>query len=344
MIHKIFRLLLILLYSVSSSLPVFSQTPDSIGSTVSVINVVTAELNRNTRALQTGDSVHSNELITVNADASSEIKLNDDTKLALGAGAKLLLDKFVYNPNKPKAAISVDLLFGAFRFMTGVADKSSYVVKVPKASITVRGTIFDVYIQTDQTTWVLLHEGSIRVCNERGDCSLHDQPGKLIRISEDGILTKPTRWASLRDFNQPEFGIGTLFPFVLRPPKIDPTPVFSPDDILRADTINGKEGNGTKTTEDVQDPEDKKPTSGKKKPSSKDTEKGTPPKKVRTTKNSDDSKAAAEGLGLAIGIGLGIGLGKFGNGGNSKGGNRPTGGGGGKPTAPNRTMDGFKPN
>ena len=126
-LHKNFKILLVILYSVSSSLTAFSQNADTIGATVSVVNVVTAELNRKTRPLQTGDSVHSNELITVNADASTEIKLNDDTKLALGAGAKLLLDKFVYDPNKTKAAISVDLLFGAFRFITGVADKSSYV-------------------------------------------------------------------------------------------------------------------------------------------------------------------------------------------------------------------------
>lgn len=342
-LRQILSTFLVFIYILSSSLSALSQTLESIGSTVAVVNVVTAELNRETRTLQVGDSVHSNELIVVNADGSSEIKLLDETKLALGPGAKLLLDKFVYDPNKPKASISVDLLFGAFRFMTGIADKSSYVVKVPKASITVRGTIFDVYIQSDQTTWILLHEGSVKVCNERGNCTVHDQLGKLIRISDDGNLTKPTRWASLEGSSQPQFSIGTLFPFVIAPPKIDPAPVFSPEDILRVDTKDKGEGSKTKKTEDDQSKDEKRPNSLKKKTTDQNTEKANQTKKVKTSKNSESNKAATDGLGLAIGIGLGIGLGKFGNGSQSRGG----GGGGGKPTgssSSNRSMGGFKPN
>jgi hypothetical protein len=151
--------------AVAGALPSHAASEEPIGETLSVINVVTAEFNRDTRTLQTGDGLHQNELIEAGIEASTEIKLNDDTKLALSAGSRLLLDKFVYDADKSAGTIGVDLVKGAFRFMTGVADKKSYSIKIPKASISVRGTIFDVHVQPDQTTWVLLHEGAVTICN-----------------------------------------------------------------------------------------------------------------------------------------------------------------------------------
>ncbi len=46
--------------------------PGSIGSALKVVNLVTAEFNRDTRTLQDGDRVHQDETIEVGLDASSE--------------------------------------------------------------------------------------------------------------------------------------------------------------------------------------------------------------------------------------------------------------------------------
>ena len=56
-------------------------------------------------------------------------------------------------------------------------------IRTPTASITVRGTFFDVYVQDNGMSWLLLIEGSIEVCNEKGVCRVLDEPGKLIRIT-----------------------------------------------------------------------------------------------------------------------------------------------------------------
>lgn len=285
-----------------------SAPDEPIGETLSVINVVTAEFNRDTRTLATGDDVRQHELIDVSADASTELKLNDDTKLALGPGAKLLLDKFVYDPDQSTGSIGVDLVQGAFRFMTGIAAKPSYVVRTPRASITVRGTIFDVYVELDQTTWLLLHEGAVRVCNERGVCRDHSDPGKLIRITPDGSVGAPSRWAGLeKDATIP---FDTVFPFVATPPTIDPSPIFSRDDIVRTAAI---------------EPEEKKPSKKRSKKASKSddetkskaksTKKVTSTKKKKTVKSANkDDEDAKKALGLAIGVGVGLGLGKIGGG------------------------------
>ena len=174
-----------------------AATSEPIGSTVVVVNRVTAEIARDIRTLQLGDDVRQNEVIEVSTDGLSELKLRDDTKLALGPGSRLLLDKFVYDGERTSGSIAINLIKGAFRFATGLAAKPSYVIRVPNASITVRGTIFDVYIQQNHVipqnngVWLLLHEGSVRVCSNRGMCRFLHEPGKLIRITDGGDVGSP---------------------------------------------------------------------------------------------------------------------------------------------------------
>jgi hypothetical protein len=323
--------------------PVFAAGGDPIGATLSVVDIVTAAYNRDTRTLGTGDDVRQNELIDVSKDGSTELKLNDDTKLALGPGAKLLLDKFVYDPDKAAGDISVDLVEGAFRFMTGKAKKPSYVVKVPRASITVRGTIFDVFVKTDVGSWLLLHEGAVTVCDERGRCRDLDEAGKLIRITTAGDVEEPAHWNKVEKSGLPP--LDTSFPFVAKPPKIDPEPVFTPEDLIKLGALGPvivpprkvkDDPPPRRTKKPKTEQADEKPSKKRKteqaedKPSKKKPVKvavPAKPKKPKPTKRaSNDNAAAKAALGIAIGVGIGIGLGKIGGGGKGGGGRMPGGG------------------
>ena len=154
-----------------------------------------------------------------------ELRLNDETKLALGPGAKLKLDKFVYDPDKASGTVAVDLTKGAFRFITGVAKKNSYQIRSPNASISVRGTVFDVYVAPDGTMWVLLHEGSIEICNAAGQCKTINDPCGIVRVGGGGELSDTATWnrqPAVRDID-----FETAFPFVVRPPQVDPAPRYT---------------------------------------------------------------------------------------------------------------------
>jgi hypothetical protein len=184
-----------------------------IGSAVMVVSNVTADLEAAgaPRRLFTGDDVRQQELIEVDKDGRSEIVLNDDTKLALGG------------------AIVMNLVHGAFRFITGVAAKPAYVIRTPNASITVRGTIFDVYTVRPNETWLLLLEGGVEACTNSGRCVVNDQPGKLIRISDDDI-DGPQTWNSISRGHDITFN--EAFPFVVQPPLVDPEVIFTRADIV----------------------------------------------------------------------------------------------------------------
>lgn len=208
-------------------------SPPQIGSTVAVVNQVKAELDQSQRDLQAGDRVHQNELIEVGEDSKGELILDDNTMLALGPRSQLLLDKFVYKGERSKGEIVVNLVKGTFRFITGSASKPSYRIRTPVAAITVRGTVFDVYL-ADVGLYLLLLEGGIRVCNDQGTCRNLNRPGQILHVGSDGRMGQPSRWASLP--NRDAISFDTAFPFVANAPVIDPDPELTRDEILAVPT------------------------------------------------------------------------------------------------------------
>lgn len=203
---------------------------EHIGEAIEVVNLVTADYSRDVRTLQRGDNVRQDEKISVGSDGRSELQFADKTKIALGPGSELMLDKFVYDPDKNNGSIILDFVEGTLRFITGVAEKKTYVIRTPSASITVRGTIFDLHSVANGPTYVLLHEGGVRACNDRGTCRDHDKPGRLMKITETGEISEPEKWANLDDKSALTFA--NAFPFVFAAPLIDPNPIFSMDDII----------------------------------------------------------------------------------------------------------------
>jgi opacity protein-like surface antigen len=187
-----------------------------IGTAVRVVNQVTADKS----LIITGDGVSQNQTVEVAPDSLGELKLDDSTKVALGPGAKLVLDKFVYDPNKSSGDVAVSLTKGAFRFITGAAEKKNYKIKTPSAAISVRGTVFDIYIAPDGGEWLLLHEGSIKVCNARSECSVLENPCQVLQLSPAGVVGRPGFFSA-----QPgskELPFDEAFPFVKAPPSVDP--------------------------------------------------------------------------------------------------------------------------
>ncbi len=213
--------------------PTHAVEKPQIGSTVAVLNHVVAEYERDRRDLQAGDRVHQDEVIEAGEDSKGELMLDDSTMLVLGPRSRLLLDTFVYNGERKKGDIAVNLMKGAFRFITGSATRTSYRIRTPVAAITVRGTVFDVYL-ADTGLWLLLLEGGIRACNDQGTCRNLSQPGQILHVSSDGSMGQPSRWASLPGRGALPFD--TAFPFVTNSPVIDPDPVLTREEILAVPT------------------------------------------------------------------------------------------------------------
>jgi hypothetical protein len=292
-------------FVVINSNQALAASGDRIGDAVVITNLVMADFSDKQRKLLKGDDVRQDETIEVNTDAQGEFRLDDDTKLALGPGSRLVLDKFVYDSDKKAGSIIVNFAKGAFRFITGVAAKPTYVINTPNASITVRGTIFDTYILPDHSTWLLLHEGAIEATGKKNVCRVLDVPGQMIRISPDGEVGKPQNWSQLPDKNSVAFD--TAFPFVINMPAVDPT-----QRLTRAEIVNAAfPPSPDQTCVNPHAPgEIRKAEPGPRKPPQKAKKKQVvtrekPRTKYHPKNDPDDWGNGMTGMGIVIGGGLG---------------------------------------
>lgn len=202
----------------ASSAAALGEEPQ-IGTTIAVKNKVTVEADQLARPLVKGEDVYQNEVVVTEKTATAEIELKDSTKLAVGPSARIVLDKFVYDDGTQPAAVSINMAKGAFRFITGNSPKPAYEIKTPTVSLAVRGTIFDVFVDGDGETVVLLHEGEVDMCSAPGSCRVHNKPGHVVRVGLDRVITEPLLWSGSL---MKGLGVATVFPFVGRKLVIDP--------------------------------------------------------------------------------------------------------------------------
>ncbi len=201
------------------------------GSAIEIKNVVTGriEKEKDKRRLESGQPVFVNELIEANKDSRGELQLRDDTKLVVAEGARLVLDKYVYDPNATAGAVVLNLSKGAMRFVTGKSAKEAYEIKTPVATIGVRGTIFDAFVSPQGELAVLLIEGAVEVCTGEGTqrrCRLHDRVGEFVYVRRGSPIRQIPKYDGTFMRQQP---IQAAFPFVGEPPSFNRDPVWTYD-------------------------------------------------------------------------------------------------------------------
>ena len=97
------------------------------------------------RQLGSGAPIYMGDEIVTGPNSGLQIMLLDQTIITLGQNSRMAIDEMVYDPNSGTGKIAVDVKDGAFRFTSGKiaqASPDSVSVKVPLASVGIRGTIF----------------------------------------------------------------------------------------------------------------------------------------------------------------------------------------------------------
>ena len=191
-----------------------------IGTAVLIKREVVATLGDSKRDLREGLRVHRSEYLQTGDSAQAELKLDDQTKLALGPNAGLKLDEFVIGKSGGVTTIGVNFVKGTFRFITGSQKKDAYVIETPSATIGVRGTVFDIYVDGSGDTLVLLHEGEVDICSKTRTCRRHNSVGRIIQATTAGVLSAPIKFST--KLIPGLSGVGAAFPFVGKALRIDP--------------------------------------------------------------------------------------------------------------------------
>src|SRR5262245_46599985 len=71
------------------------------------------------RVLMLQGPVYMGDRIKTGAVGEAQLQFRDNTKLVVGPGSQLVIDKFVFNSESTAKSVSINAVRGAFRFITG---------------------------------------------------------------------------------------------------------------------------------------------------------------------------------------------------------------------------------
>lgn len=189
---------------------VFFTAPASaqIGVASVVKQKVSGTIGGRTRVLQVGTNIFQNEVIDTGDTSSAQLLFRDETSLTIGSNAQLVLDRFVYDPRSKRGDVVVSVAKGAFRFVTGSADPRSYKIKTPVASIGIRGTIFEAYIDALGNLFIVVIEGAVDLITATGK-TISLKAGEYATVSVTDGITGPGTWTG------PTLNLNAFVRFVL---------------------------------------------------------------------------------------------------------------------------------
>jgi hypothetical protein len=135
---------------------------------------------QNERVLRVGIDIQANELITTKADDRAHIVFLDGTALTVAPSARLVIDKFVYDPDKKLGDLAVTVSTGVFRLVGGKISKHGTIaINTPSATIGLRGGI-GLFVVTPAETRAHFLFGISMAVTASGRTETATRPGSLV--------------------------------------------------------------------------------------------------------------------------------------------------------------------
>jgi hypothetical protein len=77
--------------------------------------------------------------IVANPNGLAQIRFVDDTRLVVAPNSRLTIDTFVFNPDNTARKVTVNLIKGSLRFISGNSPAEAYTIRTPTMTIGIRG-------------------------------------------------------------------------------------------------------------------------------------------------------------------------------------------------------------
>src|SRR4029077_19082038 len=129
----------------SAALPAAAANPS--GTAIAVVQSSEADGDTGRRLLSPQGPLYSRDRVITGRIGEAQLQFRDGTKLVVGANSSIVLDAFVINADNSARQVSIDVVKGAMRFITGSGPKDAYSISTPTATISVRGTAFDLEVE-----------------------------------------------------------------------------------------------------------------------------------------------------------------------------------------------------
>jgi hypothetical protein len=117
----------------------------SIGKAKTGKGVVTVVRNGQSIPLKVGDPLYQKDIIRTGTDSTVGIIFEDNTVLSLGPNSEIVIDEYIFAPEKGMLSMVARILKGTASYLSGIIGKQSpesVKFHTPDATIGIRGTQF----------------------------------------------------------------------------------------------------------------------------------------------------------------------------------------------------------
>ncbi|MBB4115125.1 hypothetical protein FHT80_004488 [Rhizobium sp. BK226] len=154
--------------------------------------VIKTEVTGQSGPIEVDTKVHRNERIKTSQSGLGQFLFRDGTKLAVGWGSSVVIDKYVFDDSQSVKKLTIRAAKGTFRWVSGSSNSSAYQILTPAGTIGVRGTAFDFYVGPDGTTAVVLLNGAAQFCGP-GGCRQLQQRCDCVVAKPNGNMSAARR-------------------------------------------------------------------------------------------------------------------------------------------------------
>jgi hypothetical protein len=182
------RLAAIAVLAIALNSPTLTSAAEQVGQAVLIKTAVTGA----NGPLSVRAPVHRDERIRTSNSGLGQFVFRDGTKLAVGWGSSVVIDKFVFDDTKSVKKLTIKAAKGTFRWISGNSSSSAYEIVTPAGTIGVRGTAFDVFVGANGTTAVVLLNGAARFCGSNG-CRQLTRRCDCVIATRSGGVSDPRR-------------------------------------------------------------------------------------------------------------------------------------------------------
>lgn len=154
---------------------------------------VSASAGARGREAVSGDPVYLNEHVRTGPDHGAEILLKDQSSLTLGPDANIVIDRFVYDPDR-ESSLLVSIRKGGFKFVSGKIANSrngSMQLNLPNVTAAIRGTSGVGRVYSDGRVEMALLSGQIEFTDDLGSSIDLVRSGWGVTITSDGGVSTP---------------------------------------------------------------------------------------------------------------------------------------------------------
>lgn len=159
-----------------------------------------------TRLISLGDPVIRNHRIETSSEGLVQILLADGTSFTVGPNSSVVIDSFVYDPDKNTASLAATMTKGALRFIGGKASKASgnVTIDTPIGTAGIRGAVVDINLNSRTPDGQPLPPHMTLVYGKEVQLSGNGAPQRLFRqgfsiVAGDGqprVQRTPPQWVS----------------------------------------------------------------------------------------------------------------------------------------------------